>query len=254
MSQRSCTMPGCGKAYRAQGLCSTHYNQANVKPVERECAGCGRLVVKWNQWARARYRNVCSMECRAFLQFGTRQCPVPQTHPSRSSAVPNDHPSRVPLTCLVPPDHASRLSSQPCRWCGRVSAQWMGRYCTPACRRRAKLMRRRSREADGRQYTWTHVMRILLLLDGCCAYCEQPIVGPPDPDHVVPVSRGGSNGNGNILPSCRPCNSDKRDLLLHEWAADRARRSKPPVRTTFDRRLPAFAHLLPDSLTSGHAA
>jgi len=96
-------------------------------------------------------------------------------------------------------------------------------------------------------------MRVFALLGYCCAYCRQPVEGLPDPDHVVPLSRGGSNGNGNILPSCRPCNSDKRDLLLWEWDVDSLARNKPRVHTRLDLADPAFAHLLPDSIASAAA-
>jgi hypothetical protein len=33
----------------------------------------------------------------------------------------------------------------------------------------------------------------------------------------VPIARGGLDENSNVLPACHRCNSDKRDLLLHEW-------------------------------------
>lgn len=70
-------------------------------------------------------------------------------------------------------------------------------------------------------------MRLYLALGKRCAYCEQEFDGPPDPDHVVPLSRGGSNSITNILPCCSPCNSDKRDLLLSEWNEDREIRFLP---------------------------
>lgn len=48
-----------------------------------------------------------------------------------------------------------------------------------------------------------------------CFYCaERPC---ETVDHVVPLIRGGSNYEGNLVPACRPCNSSKRDLLLIEW-------------------------------------
>lgn len=36
-------------------------------------------------------------------------------------------------------------------------------------------------------------------------------------DHVVPVSRGGKDEPGNIVPSCQSCNSSKGSKLLLEW-------------------------------------
>ena len=52
-----------------------------------------------------------------------------------------------------------------------------------------------------------------------CAYCKH---GFSDDltvslDHVVPVSRGGTHGAGNLVPSCRPCNSSKNSRTLMEW-------------------------------------
>lgn len=249
MAERTCTMPDCGKPYRAKGLCSTHYNRANPRIVEVPCAQCGTATRKE---PGVKYANrFCSYDCRNTWRFWNegvpRICRVPSVHPSRSPlfcCVPSHHPSRVPLTTF-----------KDCEWCGTSTTRQ--RFCSRRCFKRAEAVRRRARESDGHVYSWTQVMRVFVLLGGRCAYCEQIVVGPPDPDHVVPLSRGGSNGNANVLPACRPCNSDKRDLLLHEWAEDRARRGKPPVRTVLNRSLPAFAHLLPDVFASSlmpHAA
>ena len=69
-------------------------------------------------------------------------------------------------------------------------------------------------------------MRIYLAIGGC-AYCGEQ-TDDMQPDHVIPLSRGGSNSITNIVPSCGLCNADKRDLYLHEWYADRERRGLPP--------------------------
>ena len=41
-----------------------------------------------------------------------------------------------------------------------------------------------------------------------CAYCGNPD-GPFQPDHVKPVSRGGSDEIGNLVLACIPCNQAK---------------------------------------------
>lgn len=48
-----------------------------------------------------------------------------------------------------------------------------------------------------------------------CAYCVT--AAGTTLDHVVPLSLGGSNFEGNLVPCCRPCNSSKARLLLVEW-------------------------------------
>lgn len=49
---------------------------------------------------------------------------------------------------------------------------------------------------------------------GLCAYCPNPATNW---DHVVAVSRGGQTVPGNVLPSCRSCNSSKRTRDLLDW-------------------------------------
>jgi 5-methylcytosine-specific restriction endonuclease McrA len=69
--------------------------------------------------------------------------------------------------------------------------------------------------------------------DGCCLACGR--VSELTADHVVPLSKGGTNSVSNIQPLCRPCNNAKytqeidyrfdkgavaRDLDLIESLAD----------------------------------
>ena len=36
-------------------------------------------------------------------------------------------------------------------------------------------------------------------------------------DHIVPVARGGQSVKGNVVPSCKDCNTAKKQLLPMEW-------------------------------------
>ena len=38
-------------------------------------------------------------------------------------------------------------------------------------------------------------------------------------DHIVPIARGGKSTKGNVVTSCKACNSKKKQLLPMEWEA-----------------------------------
>ena len=58
-----------------------------------------------------------------------------------------------------------------------------------------------------------------------CAYCHQHLGGEIrlEWDHVVPISRGGQNSIGNLLPSCSACNRSKSARFVIEWRTGRVR-------------------------------
>lgn len=71
-----------------------------------------------------------------------------------------------------------------------------------------------------------------LLARGRCHYCGKTFA-PAEltMDHIVPVARGGRSTKGNIVPSCKTCNSRKNlmtpvDLILQELEA--AEKDQPP--------------------------
>lgn len=49
-----------------------------------------------------------------------------------------------------------------------------------------------------------------------CAYCgkKEKVL---DQEHVIPISRGGSNTKTNVIPSCGSCNSSKGKKTIFEW-------------------------------------
>ena len=55
---------------------------------------------------------------------------------------------------------------------------------------------------------------------GICHYCRQSV--PPKAltlDHIVPIARGGKTTKGNVVPCCKKCNNQKKQLLPMEWEA-----------------------------------
>lgn len=52
-----------------------------------------------------------------------------------------------------------------------------------------------------------------------CAYCGK--IGEMTRDHIVPLSKGGSNDIKNLIPACRSCNSSKKDKTLEVWRTEK---------------------------------
>lgn len=245
MNKRTCTMPGCDKAHRARGLCGTHYNQQNpnrYRMVTIQCAHCGDDCEKEAGRASKYAKLFCSLPCRdAARRQATQEAAGVWPH----SPLPATHWARwYGRTSPWAPPKAPRVAT--CGWCGDHfnTLKEIHTYCTPRCSNRASKARRRAREvgAPG-EYSWSEVIGLHLLADRRCSYCDIPNTNP-EPDHVVPLSRGGRNDLGNILPCCQRCNGDKGDMTLTEWSEYRARRGKQPVRVTFERSDTRFRHLI----------
>ena len=53
---------------------------------------------------------------------------------------------------------------------------------------------------------------------GICYYCGEQV--PPKEltmDHLVPLARGGRSNKGNLVASCKECNTRKKIMLPLEW-------------------------------------
>jgi len=79
------------------------------------------------------------------------------------------------------------------------------------------------RSFDGKRLPpsdWRIVRSIILERDGyVCTYCgsDRLLEG----DHLLALSRGGSNAFINIVTACRPCNLSKGSWTVEEWRSRR---------------------------------
>lgn len=83
----------------------------------------------------------------------------------------------------------------------------------------AKDHKRRAmkRSAPG-TFTAQDVERIHFQQKGRCAYCKVALTKSFHRDHIVPLSRGGSNWPNNIQLLCRDCNQHKHATLPEKFA------------------------------------
>lgn len=84
---------------------------------------------------------------------------------------------------------------------------------------RAIVARRRSLrlKAEGR-YTNRDVLSLLAAQNGRCKSCGRDICCGFEVDHVIPLTRGGSNWPANLQLLCQACNRSKSNKLPEEWS------------------------------------
>lgn len=83
---------------------------------------------------------------------------------------------------------------------------------------RAEIIRYRARK---RQAPGTHtgedIRAQYQAQRGRCWWCGNLLNGTYHVDHLIPLSRGGSNAPENIVLACPSCNMSKNNKLPHEW-------------------------------------
>ena len=125
-------------------------------------------------------------------------------------------------------DRLKAKASERRQWLSRdiLNAQARERY-------KADLERNRDRKRMSRQIRRTReAMQVVYeiadkdlrrLYASRCTYCGTD--GSMTLDHVIPVSRGGSLGIGNLAPACESCNKSKRDRLPIEYRVWKQRKA-----------------------------
>lgn len=134
------------------------------------------------------------------------------------------------------PANGQRLREHVCSGCGVVflGARRSGKpFCTIQCANLHHNLARRVRDAsDRRVKRFQREMaapglsrrdrdKLLALWRSqsrACAYCPNKATTI---DHVLPLVRGGTNFEGNLVPCCKSCNSSKAGWTVIEWRTGR---------------------------------
>lgn len=80
--------------------------------------------------------------------------------------------------------------------------------------RKAKL-----RSADG-SFSAKEIVSLLKKQKGKCAYCRKKVYDDYHADHIIPISKGGSNYIRNIQILCPKCNLEKRAKMPEDYARE----------------------------------
>lgn len=251
MAQRTCSVDTCDRPHLARGMCSSHYGtwhrKVNGRKRSDEYFTIVCIVCDAEHRAARAEAKYCSTKCKGihYSQTMRRKSPLPAEHPvmlliaeaKRAATEARRKPKVQPFAWRT------------ARECPACACWFTPLYtptavcCSTRCQRKMSKRRRRAREHNTlNDWRWSDFMRVARKFEYRCAYCD----AKPDqlePDHVVPLSRGGADSIGNILPSCHNCNADKNAHTPGEWAARRVARGKPPRRTQWDEGDARFVHL-----------
>jgi len=109
--------------------------------------------------------------------------------------------------------HARRAMST---WRGRNPEQERDRVRTSLHRRRTRLQGNGVYQVSDRD-----LARLGRTPCAACGSLEDLTI-----DHIIPISRGGSHGIGNLQSLCRSCNASKNNKLQVEWLVTRGEASE----------------------------
>lgn len=236
MTDATCSVPGCGRKFRARGWCGSHWNrwkktgdiQADVpfgklrpKPTCSE-AGCGRPVNS---------HGLCgSHERRRKGEISAGQ-PIRRYNPGQPCEVEgcdrvsdgrglcSGHRQRLKIWGELRPDVPLRV------WTFTPGGKCLNEECPlptvtlGLCKTHLGRYRRDQRRARLAGATIEAFDRIEVFdRDGwMCGICNEPVdrsVRFPDPssvslDHIIPLSRGGDHSRANCQTAHRICNLRK---------------------------------------------
>ncbi|MGW5197356.1 HNH endonuclease [Streptomyces spiralis] len=198
------------------------YDRGRPKQYAITCQQCGREAVVTKQAAR-----YCSHACFYDARYGEQR--------TREDARETARLKRRSKAAAWLEKAAAGVrgkgvwTSGRCSHCGtefvRHSSGTPAAYCSVVCRRRDSAGLRRALQHD---LNAGRVSRIAIYQrdDWTCHICGDPVdreavvpdLAAPVLDHVVPLARGGSHGEGNLKTAHFYCNSVKRDLV-DGWSA-----------------------------------
>lgn len=97
--------------------------------------------------------------------------------------------------------------------------EWLTK--NPHKRREHEATRRAKKLGVDERYTAADVNALLKLQRSRCVYCRQSMKSKFHVDHIMPLSKGGTNGRRNIQLLCQTCNQTKHARHPVDYAQSR---------------------------------
>ena len=143
-----------------------------------------------------------------------------KAHPENEQARSKRDYARLKST---DPERARRYSREAARrWrarnvekARRIAREWAKAH-PEILRARGQTRRARKKDAEGEHFA-EDLLQMLVDQRGLCAYCEIPMGDAWTVDHMVPLSRDGSNWWHNIALCCSSCNKRKNARIPEEY-------------------------------------
>ncbi|TET88539.1 MAG: HNH endonuclease [Sulfurovum sp.] len=149
--------------------------------IEFNCDMCGKLSSDRKSHYKRKKRHFCSMSC--YAEFRKTKLPKNEQHAWKGGVTPYEA-------------HRRYVKKNP----KRISHLKARRYA-------------REKGAEG-NHTLEEWQYLCIKHDNKCVFCRE--AKKLTKDHIVPLSKGGSDYITNIQPMCRNCNS-KKHIHIYEY-------------------------------------
>ena len=171
------------------------------------CSACGHEFERYKSAVRGRERNYCSPACQRADRSGDHN---PKWRGGRCTIACAQCGQKFEAARDEVAHGRARFCSIDCK------AASQRRYPNRRVAHREHGRRRETRKRAGRviaTHTFAEWEAVLAAAKGRCAICRKR--RKLERDHIIPLSKGGSDAITNIQPVCKSCNCRKHNRRTH---------------------------------------
>ena len=186
---------------------------------EKRCPKCGETKPATLDYFYASKQTVSGLfgwckECSKAQSLNSHYADRAANNAKKKAAYAAKHPGYQPMVRRTPEERLERRRAQAREWKARnrervreYNRDWVSRNMDSMCAHASK--RRARRRGSGGWHTGSDVRAQYQRQRGKCYWCGDAVGNTYHADHVVPLTKGGSDGPENIVVSCPHCNQVK---------------------------------------------